>query len=44
VIFIEFSWIFATGTFRVDEVCQEDRKDGATSDLIVLGLHLKIIC
>lgn len=27
----------------VDDVCQEDRKDGVTSDLIFLGLDLKII-
>lgn len=42
--FFEFSWMLATGTFGADEVCQEDRKDGVTSDLIFLGLDLKIIC
>lgn len=36
--------MLATGTFGADEVCQEDRKDGVTSDLIFLGLDLKIIC
>lgn len=44
VVFSEFSWMLVTGTFGTDEVCQEDRKDGVTSDLIFLGLDLKIIC